>query len=205
MTHKDAAVKKLNFGCGKDYKEGFVNIDWDPLAKVDVSHNLNVFPYPLESSSFDEINAFHVMEHLDRPFDVMREFHRILKPGGVLHIKVPHFSRGFTHAEHAHGFDVTFPMYFRKDFVGSGYTGVDFALQKMELHWSAFSYLLPNLGYGAVAIFCIKVLDALFTFLANLSPAFCSRLWCFWVGGFEEIEFVFTKPAIPHGSDTRSA
>lgn len=187
-------MKKLNFGCGQDIKPGYVNIDWDPLSKADVRHDLNAFPYPFPAGEFERIDAFHVMEHLDRPFEVMKEFHRILIPGGILHVKVPHFSRGFTHAEHAHGFDVTFPMYFRKDFLGSGYTGVDFELKKLELHWSAFSYLLPNLGYGAFAIGAVKFLDSIFTFLANLSPSFCSRLWCFWVGGFEEIEFVFQKP-----------
>ncbi len=187
-------MKKLNFGCGQDYKEGYVNFDWDPLVKVDVSHNLNVFPYPLPDGEFNLIAAFHVLEHLDRPFEVMKEFHRILKPGGTLHVKVPHFSRGFTHSEHAHGFDVTFPLYFRKDFLGSGFTGVEFELEKLELHWSAFSYMLPNLGYGKIAIAGVKTLDVIFTFFANLSPALCSRLWCFWVGGFEEIEYVFTKP-----------
>jgi SAM-dependent methyltransferase len=187
-------MKKLNFACGQDMKEGYVNVDWDPLIKPDVSHNLNTFPYPFKDEEFDLIDAFHAMEHLDRPFEVMKEFNRILKPGGTLHIKVPHFSRGFTHSEHAHGFDVTFPLYFRKDFLGSGYTGVDFKLEKLEMHWSAFRYLLPNFGYGAFTIGVVKVLNTVFSFLANLSPNFCSRLWCFWVGGFEEIEFYFTKP-----------
>jgi hypothetical protein len=31
---------------------------------------------------------------------------------------------------------------------------------------------------------------------ANWNPLVCSRLWCFAVGGFEEIEFVFRKPSL---------
>ena len=27
--------------------------------------------------------------------------------------------------------------------------------------------------------------------VANASPELCSRIWCNWVGGFEEIEFRF--------------
>jgi SAM-dependent methyltransferase len=188
----DRTKRILNLGCGRLRSDDCLNIDWDKNFGPDIVHNLNVFPYPVEANSFEEVHAFHIMEHLDRPFEVMREIHRILKPGGKLIIKTPHFSRGFTHSEHCHGFDVTFPLYFRRDFVGSGFTGIEFALDKLELHWSAFSYLLPNLGYGKIATAGIRTLNVLFTFLANLSPALCSRIWCFWVGGFEEIEYHFT-------------
>jgi len=182
---------KLNLGAGEDRREGYINVDWNDLAKPDVKHNLNQFPYPFEDNKFDEIMASHVLEHLDKPFDVMKEFHRILKPGGQLIIKVPHFSRGFTHAEHAHGFDVSFPLYFNKKFTKSGFFGVEFDLANMELHWAAFTHLLPYYGYGKIIIAIIKFFSAIFSFLANLSPNFCSRIWCFWVGGFEEIEFKF--------------
>ena len=132
MTMNGEITKKLNLGCGEDHKEGYVNLDWSPLAKPDVVHDLNAIPYPFPDSSFDLIEAFHVLEHLDKPFKVMGEMHRMLKPGGTLHVKVPHFSRGFTHAEHAHGFDVTFPLYFNKNFTKSGYFGVYFSLQSMR-------------------------------------------------------------------------
>ncbi len=185
------ASKKLNLGCGEHHKEGYVNVDWQPLTKPDVAHNLNVIPYPFEECSFQHIEAFHVLEHLDRPFEIMREMHRILEPDGTLHIKVPHFSRGFTHAEHMHGFDVTFPLYFNKRFTTSGYYGVEFELKKMELHWMAFFHLLPYMGYGKITIRILRALNGVISWVANLSPALCSRVWCYWVGGFEEVEFVF--------------
>lgn len=184
--------RRLNLGAGEDRKEGYVNLDWSELANPDVVHDLNVFPYPFPDGSFDEIFASHVLEHLDRPFNVMREFHRLLSPGGRLIIKVPHFSRGFTHAEHAHGFDVSFPLYFNKNFTRSGYFGVDFKLEKMELHWMAFFHLLPSMGYGTSVIALLRALSTVISVFANLSPAFASRIWCFWVGGFEEIEYHFT-------------
>ncbi len=187
------AIKKLNLGCGEHKKEGFINLDWSPLNAPDVVHDLNVLPYPFADNTFMYIEASHVLEHLNTPFEIMRELHRILAPGGTLHVKVPHFSRGFTHAEHAHGFDVTFPLYFRKDFTTSGFYGVEFRLEKMELHWLAFFHLLPAMGYGKVTIGVLRVVNGIITWLANLSPAFTSRIWSFWVGGFDEIEFIFTK------------
>ena len=188
---KKIQEKKLNLGAGEDRKEGFVNVDWQPGTNPDIVHDLNVFPYPFEDSSFDFIEASHVLEHLDRPFTVMTEFQRILKPDGILHVKVPHFSRGMTHAEHAHGFDVTFPLYFNKHFPKSGFFGVEFELQKMELHWLAFFHLMPHMGYGKITISLLKIVSSIISFFANISPAFTSRIWCFWVGGFDEIEFYF--------------
>jgi SAM-dependent methyltransferase len=183
------SMRKLNLGAGGINKEEYVNVDWRSAVEPDVSHDLNTFPYPFHDDEFDLIEADHVLEHLDRPFEVMKELHRILKPDGHLIIKVPHFSRGFTHAEHAHGFDVTFPLYFNPHFVRSGYFGVDFELKRLELSWLAFLRLLPHMGYGRLTIGLLRVANAVISFVANVSPNFCSRVWCYWVGGFEEILF----------------
>lgn len=183
--------KKLNLGCAGFKKNGYINVDWDPAVDPDVLHDLNKFPYPFEENSFDVVEADHVLEHVDRVFTVMKEIHRILKPGGILKIKTPHFSRGFTHVEHTHGFDVTFPLYFRADFKRSGFCGVEFELKSMRLKWMAFLKLLPYLGYNKIIIFLLSVINGIISFLANISPNFCSRFWCYWVGGFEEIEFEF--------------
>lgn len=188
------AFRQLNLGCGESKKAGYVNLDWQPAVRPDVVHDLNQLPYPFRDGAFDVIEAFHVIEHLDRPFAVMKELHRLLKPGGVLRIKVPHFSRGFTHAEHAHGFDVTFPLYFNKEFTRSGYTGCELHLVKMEVHYIAFLHLLKHLGYGGARISVLRLLNAVMSFFANLNPYVASRVWCFWVGGFDELEFHFVKP-----------
>ena len=49
---------------------------------------------------FDHVESDHCLEHLPNPFAVMKEVHRIAKNGATVIIRVPHFSRGFTHAEH---------------------------------------------------------------------------------------------------------
>lgn len=185
----DLEVKKLNLGSGTRPKKGYVNIDWSELGNPEVIHDLNVFPYPFADSTFDEIEMQHVIEHLDKVFDVMREAHRLLKPGGVVHIQVPHFSRGFTHSEHVHGFDITFPYYFNKKLNFSGYYGFEFKERNTKLRWLAHPHLMKEIGYGNVTISILMGISAVISWFANLSPAFASRIWCFWVGGFEEIEF----------------
>jgi len=183
-------MKKLNIGSGEFLKEGFVNIDYYSVTKPDVIHDLNTFPYPFEDNTFDWIESDHCFEHLSSPFHVMKEVHRIGKNGATVIIRVPHFSRGFTHAEHKAGFDVTFPYYYQKDFKG-GYQGVEFDCSSVKLTWFAQPYFKKTV-LSKFQYYTASFLGSIFSFFANLSPFACSRIWCYWVGGFEEVEFVFT-------------
>lgn len=49
----------------------------------------NLYELEHESRTFDEIICFEVLEHLRRDVDVVRAFHRVLRPGGVLHLCCP--------------------------------------------------------------------------------------------------------------------
>lgn len=186
------ANRKLNLGSGEFPKQGFVNVDSEAHVRPDTVHNLDTFPYPFPDNEFELVEADHVLEHLNHPFATMKEIYRVLVPGGRATIRVPHFSRGFTHADHKRGFDVTFPYYFRRDFKG-GYTGVEFELVRMRLTWFAQPYLKKQI-LSAPVFWGMTVVGAIIDALANLSPALCSRIWCYWVGGFEQIEYEFRKP-----------
>jgi SAM-dependent methyltransferase len=180
---------KLNLGSGEYPKEGYVNVDYFSIAEPDVRHNLEAFPYPFEDDYFEIIEADHVLEHLNNPFQVMKELFRISADGATIEVRVPHFSRGFTHCDHKRGFDVTFPYYFDPNFKG-GYQNVPLSLRAMKLHWFAQPYLKKMTLPRAIYYFG-KAFGSFIDLFANLSPWFCSRIWCFWVGGFEEIEFIF--------------
>lgn len=85
-------MKKLNLGCAYKILPGHVNLDRHKHQGVDVVHDLNKFPYPFNNNEFDEILASHILEHVDDMPRTMKELHRILKSGGKLVIKGPHFS-----------------------------------------------------------------------------------------------------------------
>ncbi len=85
---------KLNLGCGKDIKPGYINMDYVKHKGVDIVHDLEEFPYPFKTNSVDEIWMSHVIEHLVYPLKALMECHRILKPDGLLYISVPHKNHG---------------------------------------------------------------------------------------------------------------
>ena len=181
--------RKLNLGSGEFRKDGYINVDFGSVSDPDVVHDLNVFPYPFESNYFDFVEADHVIEHLDEPFAVMKEIHRITRNGGGVLIRTPHFSRGSNHPKHQRGFDVSFPFYFQPSFRG-GYQGIEFELKKLRLRWLAQHYLKREI-MGRFSLGIATAFGALVDCFANLSPIICSRLWCYLVGGFEEIEYNF--------------
>jgi SAM-dependent methyltransferase len=85
---------QLNIGCGhnKMVGEGWVNVDAYANCKPDIVHDLNVAPWPFPDNSVDLIYARHVFEHLQNWWVALEECARILKPGGVLDMRVPHDS-----------------------------------------------------------------------------------------------------------------
>lgn len=82
---------KLNLGCGSRLADGYVNVDIVKLDGVDVVHDLDVLPWPWEDGSAEQIVAQDVFEHVADPIGFMTESHRVLKAGGSLLIKSPHF------------------------------------------------------------------------------------------------------------------
>ena len=61
-------MNKLNIGCGKDIKEGYVNLDVVDYGGNQI-HDLNKFPYPFEENSFEEVFTSHILEHLNNFHD----------------------------------------------------------------------------------------------------------------------------------------
>ena len=95
---------RLNLGCGKVPKAGFINVDRLCLPGVDQQVDLFQFPWPWGDNSVDEIYASHLIEHiphqvegsqLDGFFAFFAECWRILKPGAEITLIAPYgFSVG---------------------------------------------------------------------------------------------------------------
>ena len=84
---------RLNLGCGDKILPGYVNVDVVEARagmKPDVICDLHDLA-PFEDASADEILSVHVVEHFWRweIRDVLREWIRVLKPGGRMIVECP--------------------------------------------------------------------------------------------------------------------
>ena len=89
-------MHKMDFGCGNNrHPSCDLGVDSRPCDGATIVHS-GLPPLPLEDGSCDYIFTNHTLEHLEHDdFRAwMDEFGRLLCPGGVLEIIVPHFSNG---------------------------------------------------------------------------------------------------------------
>lgn len=124
---------RLIVGCGRKAKAGYYNVDLVKLKGVDQVVDLNRFPYDLPRNHFKEIIAENVIEHLDSVPLVMKELHSILKIGGVIHIRVPHFTycAAYTDPTHKQFFGLNSFDFFVKNTVEHDFY-FDFHFRKVQ-------------------------------------------------------------------------
>ena len=175
-------LKILDVGCGIKKFPGSIGLDNNPRTAADVIADLDRHPYPFRDSSFDGLRAIHVIEHVGDVIRTMEEFHRIVRPGGVVRIETPHYTdfSSFcdpTHRWHLNSYSF---RYFGTDDAGFGYyTKVKFRERKVRVKLLA---LWRYLG---------------FELLVNLFPRF-RRFWEFYLcfvirGKVMEFEFEVLK------------
>ncbi len=86
----EPAIRRLNWGCGTEPPDGWINCDIKEAAGIDISCDIRD-GLPLETSSLDYAVSIHAFPELPYP-DVepaLTELHRVLKPGGVLRLGLP--------------------------------------------------------------------------------------------------------------------
>lgn len=100
------AGRVLDIGCGKGSflrsfkaaKSGWQYVGIEPsrdeaaIARRDPSFEIHEGMFgavPLDANSFDLVAIMHVLEHVSRPADVVRQMAEVIKPGGLLFVEVP--------------------------------------------------------------------------------------------------------------------
>lgn len=95
----DNGSRVIDVGAGElKYKSEFAHCAYvsndlcvgdDGWNYQDIDIVSSAYDIPVEDNSFDAAICIQVLEHLDNPDDAIREFHRILKPGGHLFLSAP--------------------------------------------------------------------------------------------------------------------
>ena len=83
---------KLHLGCGKRNLPGYIHIDLDTHDHIDYYQDIKSLPM-IEDNSVDVIYNCGTLEYFDRyeVGEVLDEWRRKLKTGGILRISVPNF------------------------------------------------------------------------------------------------------------------
>jgi predicted SAM-dependent methyltransferase len=85
----ESSDKRLNLGCGKNYKPEWINVDLF-RSPSDLSLDLRE-PWPFEDGSITHVYCEHLLEHfhLHQAYDFLSEALRVLKPSGIFDLGVP--------------------------------------------------------------------------------------------------------------------
>ena len=116
-------MRILDVGCGINKLAGALGIDRNPASRADVLCDLDRLPYPFRDSSFDRLQAIHVIEHVSDVIKTMEEFHRLLRAGGEAFIVTPHYTDFSSFCDPTHRWHPTsFSLrYFGDNHGGFGY------------------------------------------------------------------------------------
>jgi SAM-dependent methyltransferase len=142
---------KLNLGSGKDWREDYFNVDFDPYWEPDAVLDFGK-PLPigkpletnrfgtvlLENNSFDEIIANDSLEHIPSLMTAMNSCLNLLKVGGLFRISVPYdLSWGaWQDPTHVRAFNERSWLYYTDWFWYMGWTEARFDLAQFNLDLS---------------------------------------------------------------------
>jgi len=133
----------IDFGCGNNKQKKAIGVDIYKRHGVDIIWDITKSPYPFPSNSAQKIYLIQVLEHfsLKKQIAIIKEIQRILKPGGILDLRVPHaFSVGaFQDPTHKAFFTFHTIDYFLKGSAGyEWYPKTKFNFKLIERRTKAF-------------------------------------------------------------------
>ena len=133
---------KLHLGCGRRHIPGYVHIDVVDYPHVDHVSSIDNLSF-LQDGSVELIYNCHVLEHFKRREvnRVLREWYRVLAPGGLLRVSVPDFAALCEVYVRSRDLGLVIgPIFGRQDYLYNiHYNLFDFDTLKAQLEQAGFS------------------------------------------------------------------
>lgn len=148
----------IDLGCGRRKYPTSTGIDGVKLEGVDIVADLNK-GIPLKDDSADMLVSFHFLEHVNDFTRMVEEIHRVVKPNGIVKIRVPYFNcfDAFTDPTHKNFFTERAFDYFADEIILNWYSKAKFKILKKEL------VLNPALRNKILSLFLpTKILKGIF-------------------------------------------
>ncbi|MBP8981079.1 MAG: methyltransferase domain-containing protein [Syntrophobacterales bacterium] len=136
---------QLHLGCGKRHIPGFIHIDQAAFSHIDYRGPVESLPM-FADNTVDLIYASHVLEYFDRieVREVLAEWRRVLKMGGILRVAVPDFA-ALVEAYRRFGLDrILGPLYGRME------SGGRIIYHKTVYDFDALATVLTANGFAQV-------------------------------------------------------
>jgi SAM-dependent methyltransferase len=181
----------IDLGCGARKTKDAFGVDAAALPGVDLVHDLRDLPYPLPGDCADQVVLHHVLEHFADPLPVMEEVWRIIRPGGRVRIRTPHYSGRYAWNDPSHRRAFTsesFHYFGENDY--SYYTRARFRVREVRLQY----FMEENLWPWPHRTFGRAVQG-----LLDRHPTFGERFLCFLVGGIDELRVTLEAVKAPAG------
>ena len=187
--------RAIELGAGQNpFRDDIMTVDIQEHNNPDIVHNLDEFPYvdengkKLPDNHFDKVYIHHCLEHLSNWKNALREIHRITKPGGIVNVRVPHFSRNGS-PDHKTTFDLFFPDKYlspgTQEYIGEA----SFEVMERQLRWRAAANYERKVGSKTGKIF--NLIGRFTNPLVNRSSMYhmATKFCYFPFNGFEELEW----------------
>lgn len=142
---------KLNLGCAKDVKTGWVNVDM--FYQHPEVINKNILDLEYEDNTIEQIHAHDIIEHL--PYNIalqnLKKWHGWLKEGGEISIQTTNFDKIIEAYK-----DSVWTLYDLNHMLFAGVNYTDVGSQDCDFHKSVYSKdwlvkILGEMGYYIVS------------------------------------------------------
>jgi SAM-dependent methyltransferase len=114
VSESPQATVRLDIGCGKNKKEGFIGIDRIKFDTVDVVCDVGTEKLPYGDDSVDEVHCSHFLEHLtqDERVHFLNEAHRVMRKDAKMTLIVPHWCSNRAYGDPTHKWPAVSEMFF---------------------------------------------------------------------------------------------